>query len=469
MSNFVGKSVEIPATPFAFLWFALKQYRKGFLWLIFLGILAETLSSLNAYVFKGFVDSANSYLPGNSQYLHVVFLWILAFPILNLVGSAIRRIDGVISNFVTIHARSGAAKTLFEYLSLHSLSYFNDRFSGALSEKAGTVSSSVARFINLLTDNILGFVVSSVVTGILLFSSNKELAWIFIDGFIILIPINLWLSRKQNDLSDRAAELAAKLRGQIIDTITNISAVQQYARRLFEIDRLEKAINEYREASVKSSNYRAKVLFINNVLIGIFIGVIILWAFSLWSKALITIGSLVMVVTLTRGFVYSLTYIGQNLNNIIEIYSETKNGLREIVRPHDIVDKPNARRLVVEKGEVTFENVTYAYEKDPRNIFENLSFKIKGGQKVGIVGGSGAGKTTLMKLLLRQYDLLSGIIRIDNQDIREVTQESLRENVSIVPQEPMLFHRERSVISRLMLMFWIQRSLPVLGHQYRSA
>ena len=179
----------------------------------------------------------------------------------------------------------------------------------------------------------------------------------------------------------------------------------------------------------------------NNVFIGIFIGGVVLWAFSLWSKEIITVGSLVMIIALTRGFMRDLTHIGQNVNNIMEIFGETKNGLNEIIQPHGITDKTGAKKLKVVEGIVVFDNITFAYEKDPRNVFKNLSFAVRGGEKVGIVGTSGAGKTTLMKLLLRQHDLIGGGVSIDGQDIRDVTQESLREGISIVPQEPMLFHR----------------------------
>ncbi len=432
---------KIPSTPFAFIWFALKPYKKWFFWAIFFVFLTETFGGLQSYIFKGFVDSANAYVSDNGVSSNIVFLWVLAYPVLILLSALAIRVNGFILNYLTAYARTGAAKTLFEYMSLHSLSYFNDRFSGALSEKVNTVSQNVARMINQFVWSILSLFVAFVVTSLIIFSVSKTLAWVFICGFVILVPFNAWLTRRQITLSDKAVELSAMLRGHVIDTVTNISAVQQYARRFFEIIRLDKKIEEYRIAIIKSNNYREWVLVINNTLVAIFIGVIILWTFSLWSKEFMTTGSLVMIIILTRGFMRDLSHIGQNMNNVMEFYGEMKNGLREIVRPHDIVDSQNARKLKVENGEVIFDNTTFAYDKDPRKVFENLSFKVKGGEKVGIVGSSGAGKTTLMKLLLRQHDLVGGGISIDGQDIREITQESLRENISIVPQEPMLFHR----------------------------
>ena len=431
---------EIPATPFAFIWFALKPYKKLFFYGVFFIVIADILGALQTYTFKQVTDLANTYTSGGTS-LQSVFLWILAYPALLLLAAAAIRVSGFMVNYFTVYARTGALRILFEYLSLHSLSYFNDKFSGALSNRVTTVAQNVSRLITQFIYQILGTIVTLIITSTILFTVNTNLGIAFVCGFALLIPINWFMTRRQKTLSARMAETAATLRGNVIDVITNISAVQQYARRFFEITRLDKSIADHRDADVRSDNFGEWVLITNNILIGAFITMIVLWTFSLWSKGMITVGSLIMVVALTRGLMRELTWIGQSINNLMELYGETKDGLKEIVVPHDITDKSNARKLIVEEGQVVFENVTFAYEKDPRHVFEKLSFKVKGGQKVGIVGTSGAGKTTLMKLLLRQHDILDGGISIDGQDIREVTQESLRENVSIVPQEPMLFHR----------------------------
>lgn len=405
------------------------------------GALADVLSYLISYVFKGLVDSTNSSLGGDPRSSNIVFLWVLAFPLIHLLVAVLKRADSYVTTLLNTYAVSEAAKKIFEYLSAHSLSYFNDRFSGALSEKANTTSSNIRSLVNIIFGNILTLLVSFVVTSVLLFSSNIMLGVLFVCGFIGLIPVNFFLTRKQNILTDKATEAIARFRGQIIDTLTNISAVQQYARRSFEIDRLDITIKASGEANLKKNNYSNNIYFINNVLVGLFIGAIVLFSFNLWRQMLITTGTLVMVVTLTRTFVFGLIAVGSHINNLVDTYSQMKNGLRDIVQPHEIIDRPNAKKLVVGKQEVVFDNVTFAYDKDPRKIFDKLSFEVKGGQKVGVVGTSGAGKSTVMKLLLRQHDLVGGSIRIDGQDISTVTQESLRENVSIVPQEPMLFHR----------------------------
>ncbi|MDO8565236.1 MAG: ABC transporter ATP-binding protein [bacterium] len=432
---------EIPSTPFAFIWFALKPYKKWFFVSILLVVLAEVLGGLQAFALKGFIDSAQAYADGRGPSLSVVFIWVLAFPVLSLLYSLAFRASGFTMIRVNIASRTRAVKTLFEYLSLHSLSYFNNRFSGALSEKANNVSGNVPRLLSQFVWSILNLLASFVVTTFIFYRSSPGLAATFACFFILLVPFNYWITRHQASLSAKSAELAAKVRGEVIDSVTNITAVQQYSRRFFEITRIDLALDIWKESVMRNQSYREWVLTVNTVLINLFIGVILVWSFLLWSKAIISVGSLIMIATLIRGFSYSLTFIGQNITNITEAYAEMQNGLKEIVQPHGITDRENAKRLQIHESSVSFDDVVFAYDKDPRKVFDGISFRVKGGEKIGIVGTSGAGKTTIMKLLLRQHDLTGGNIYIDMQDIRDVTQESLRENISIVPQEPMLFHR----------------------------
>ncbi len=431
---------EIPSKPLAFIWFAIRPFRKRFFLVLFFVFLMEVFVGLQSYVFKGFVDTANSYAAHGGP-ISPVFWWVLAYPTLLLLSHIADRISGFQGHPLAVFQRTWVMRSMFSYLSLHSLSYFNDRFSGALSSRVTSLAQNTARIMWQFISNFFSLLITITISAVLISFASHKVALVFLGGFVLLIPINYLLTRKQAALSKRLSETRAKMHGQVIDSISNIAAVQQYARRSHEINRLDNAIAEHREADIKSDLYGEWVLVINNILIGLLVATIVFWSFYLWRDGAITVGVFIMVVTLTRGFMSSLSGVGQNLNSIMEAYGEIQNDLAEIIKPHDLIDKPKAKKLEIVEGVVSFENTTFAYGTDQRKIFDNLSFKIKGGQKVGIVGTSGAGKTTLMKLLLRQHDLVGGKIMIDGQDVSGVTQESLRESVSIVPQEPMLFHR----------------------------
>jgi ATP-binding cassette subfamily B protein len=152
-----------------------------------------------------------------------------------------------------------------------------------------------------------------------------------------------------------------------------------------------------------------------------------------------TIGDVVMVMTLLFSTSYHLIFIGNMLNGFIRTYGEIEEGLQEILIGHDIVDAGDAPALNVTSGKLVFDDVTFSYGE--QMVFKNFSLTIAPGERVGIVGGSGAGKTTFVSLLLRQHDIQQGAILIDGQNIAEVSQDSLRSAISVVPQDPQLFHR----------------------------
>lgn len=429
----------LPKTPFAFMWFVIKPYKKLIFLAIFLAFLQQLFTDLTSFTLKGFIDTAAVHQQGES--IREVFLWLIASPLLLLLTVLIIRLGGFIINYYTVHIRTDSVKHLFEYLSLHSLSYFNDRFSGSLANKVSLISANVSRLTSRFIGTILSTIFSLIITSILIGSASVTLAIIFISGAIVLIPINYFLTRKQILLSSQTAELNSKLQGQVIDSITNITAIQQYAQRDYEIGRIDKFVSDYRKADVRSDNFREKILLANNILVWFFIAGIIVYAFIIWTQNLMSVGELIMVITLTMTFMRALTHIGQTLNDLMEFYGEVKNGLDEIIVPHSINNDPQAKILEVKNSEISIKDISFAYSAQTDNVLNNLSFNVKGGEKIGVVGFSGAGKTTLMKLLIRQHDIDKGSINIDGQDIKKVTLESLRQNISIVPQEPILFHR----------------------------
>lgn len=153
-----------------------------------------------------------------------------------------------------------------------------------------------------------------------------------------------------------------------------------------------------------------------------------------------SIGDFALVLTLTLAVIDIVWDISQHYMRFVENIGKCSQALKTLLVPHAVKDMPNAHPLVIKEGEIEFRNVCFSPEKE-RPIFKDLSLKIKGHEKVGIVGHSGSGKTTFLNLLVRLMDVDEGGILIDGQDVREVTQDSLHQNISFIPQEPMLFHR----------------------------
>lgn len=432
--------MKIPNKPIKFIFFAVRKYLWLFLAATAFVVIVELFGGLANIAVQRLIDNANLYLQDQVP-INTVFIWLLVIPIARLFYSLFLRASGFIMNYLTVHARTDIDRLLFKYLSDHSLGYFADRFAGSLGSRVTTVSSGSIRLLGQFMWAIVSNFSTIIINFAIITSVNFWLGAFLIGSAILLVPFNLYLTRKQVALSEKMVETGAKLRGQLIDTVSNIIAVQQFARKEHELTRLDKSIDEHRDADIKSDNYRETVLLINNILAAVIGATAAVWAFNLWSQGAISLGSFILVINLLGNLMWSFTFVGQWLNNIMESYGEVSDGLKEIIVPHDVVDIPNAKKLNTKDGAITLKNTTFKYKDASDKVFEGVNLEIPADQKVGIVGRSGAGKTTLMKLLLRQYDLTNGSIKIDGHDISRVTLESLRRHIAIVPQEPMLFHR----------------------------
>jgi ABC-type multidrug transport system fused ATPase/permease subunit len=178
---------------------------------------------------------------------------------------------------------------------------------------------------------------------------------------------------------------------------------------------------------------------INATLLFVCLGGMFYWLVGRWAVGEITSAEFVFVLSLVSQLTGSLVFIGRMMVNAARVSGEMEEGLKEIVVPYSILDSRDARPLRVTGGEVSLSEVTFTYNTVP--IFTDFSLTVPAGQRLGVVGHSGAGKSTLVSLLLRQYDLEVGSIYIDGQNISMVTQDSLRQAIAVVPQEPALFHR----------------------------
>ncbi|KXK42014.1 ABC transporter ATP-binding protein, partial [Nitrosomonas europaea] len=164
------------------------------------------------------------------------------------------------------------------------------------------------------------------------------------------------------------------------------------------------------------------------------------FALWLWQQNQISVADFVMSVSLSLLIIGEVRNISRRFIDLFEYIGNIANGVGIIVREHEIVDRPGAQPLHITRGCIELRGVTFGYSPD-NPVFENLDLRIEGGQRVGLVGYSGSGKSTLLNLILRLYDPQQGSILIDGQDIREVTQQSLHEQISLIPQDPGLFHR----------------------------
>lgn len=400
---------------------------------------AQILGTSVSYIFRGVIDTATRFQAGDVAFATVV-MWVIAYPTFIVLEAVIWRVSGFMGMRWVTGFNATGHRALFGYLTEHSQTYFANRFAGAVANKIAHAIDGVSRIIESILWNYLPTFLAFLASIIFAYLASPILAGVFVFWIVVVIPVNMYLARHVSTLSFKESEQKSKLRGIVVDVFTNIVAVQQYARRNREQEFVGSEIETLRKLELKSWIASELQLLLNNaVFVGGFVVSVVAVAFWLWEAGSITLGEFVMSLTLTTSLISSLTFIGMSMKNFAEHYGNAKEGLEEILKPHDITDFPKAKKLEVKRGEIHFNRVGFAY--GTRNVFTQFELTIPGGQRVGIVGPSGSGKTTFVSLLLRQQDVHEGEVQIDGQNIRKVTLNSLREAIAIVPQEPALFHR----------------------------
>ncbi len=429
----ITKKKEIPKSPILFVYFAAKQHAVlGFFAILCAG-LAELSGIFLPYVLKHVIDAASQGRPDD------VFLWIIVFPSVLAFMFLLYRLSGFIGMEWLTRTEVFIFRTMFDHLTKHSHSYFSNRFAGAISNKVHHASEGSFRLLDALLWGHLGAVFSIIATGIFFFLVNVQVGYVYIVLLAILIPLNVFFARARRPHVVFFSSRKTKLRGAAVDIVTNIGAVRQFAQRDTENERIKEVTEEMRLSDVRQWRMSEWSLVVNNILVAGSMGLILLFMYYSWSDGSVTTGDFVLVLSLLLRLSGTLVFIGNSMSQFIRLYGDVEDGLEEILVPYEIEDRKGAQKLVVTDATIDWQDATFNYGRE--NVFDHFNLTIKGGERIGLVGGSGAGKTTFVSLLLRQHELTDGKILIDGHNIAEVTQDSLREHIAVVPQEPMLFHR----------------------------
>ncbi len=424
--------------PVSFFFFCTRPYWKAAALTVFAVSAGAIFSTSIAYVFKLITNAAAALIAGTGT-AETLLIASAGYVLFLLAAKVFWRIgDFALMRWAT-GARSIARQTLTAYVTLHSRAYFSDRFAGSLANDIGHAATGMLEVTEQLCWELLELGVSALVSFVIAYFVSPMIAWIFLGWVIAVAFFNAFFVKKRIPLSKRAQELESRLTGMTVDLLSNITTMQEYARRRFEMEKFKDAIHERQIAGMRNWGYGIRVAALNNILQFIFGGAMVWIAVGLMQTGSISIGDIVLVITIIFRIEGYLQRLGTNLNKLSNVWGEIEESLESIIRPHEIPDKPEATKLAVSAGRIDFDAASFSYGEIP--VFQKLSLSIAPGERVGLVGRSGAGKSTLVRLILHHHDLDSGAILIDGQDVGKVTQNSLRRAISFVPQEPLLFHR----------------------------
>lgn len=437
---------EVPDTMppkgiFAFYWHYLKQVKGIFLCLLIIGFFASIIE-VAFFSFLGcivdYIQAAKSpehfFIDHSYELIWMAFVILLLRPFFYLAHDLIER-QAITSNLVTL-----VRWQQHKYVLKQSLNFFNSDF-------AGTIANRIIQTGNALRSSALSCV--NAIWHVVIYIGSALFLFIEAD-WRLTIPLLIWIvtyiitliyfvprTRKRSAISARAR---SKLMGCIVDSYTNIITLKLFAHTELEQDYAKQAMQEQTYTAQRSTRLVTAMTVILCIINGAMIVSTTALALWLWSNTLITIGA----VTLATGLVIRINNMSEWImwvvNGIFEEIGVVQDGIRTISQVRKVQDKPDAEPLIVTKGNIKFNSISFYYDA-ARPVYQGLNLDIKPGEKIGLVGPSGAGKSTLVSLLLRLYDLQKGSICIDNQNIADVTQNSLRSQIGMVTQDTALLHR----------------------------
>jgi len=429
----------LPRSPLPFIFFFLKPYFGYFLIFLIVPILWAIDTSLEPYFIKLVLDTLEK-TPRESELLIHLSYPILFYAILRIFINLINRVHDYISLKFLPHFNNRIVIRLTKYLQRHSHSYFQHHFGGSLVSKISTIADTAESILNDLVNYFIFPFITFCFAALIMGTVHPLFASILVTWTLFFLLITYYLSYQVQSLSEQLSEKYTTLVGKLIDSVTNILAVRLFARQKYEINVLESTAQEKLEKAEELRWNNLKRSAVMEVMANALIGILIYALISERQKGTITIGDFSLVFTLSLSIIDIIWDISRNYIRFVESLGKCAQALNTILIPYEIKDSPDATLLLIGQGDIELKNISFNYSEN-KALFENLSLRINGNEKVGIVGYSGSGKTTLLNLIVRLFDLKSGAILIDGQDIKQVTQDSLHQNISFIPQDPLLFHR----------------------------
>jgi len=388
-------------------------------------------------VLKEIIDSLNT---SDGQQLTLPIVMLLAYGALRMSSSLFNELRDAIFARVRHGAMSKVSKRVLAHLHQLSLRFHLDRKTGAITRDIDRGTRAVSSLLNYLVFSILPTLVEiSMIAGILLWQYDIWFTIITVISvamyMIFTFKITEWRMQfriKMNEADSHANTLA-------VDSLINYETVKYFGNEDYEQQRYGETVSQWEDAAVKSQTTLSSLNVGQSIIIASAVTLIMILASQGVVDGNMTLGDLVLVNAFLIQLFIPLNFLGIVYSQLKHALSDMDLMFKIIDERSEINDKPDAKELHIDEGEVRFEHVGFHYNEE-RSILNDINFTIPAGHKIAVVGESGAGKSTLSRLLFRFYDVSQGRITIDGQDIRDVTQQSLRKAIGIVPQDTVMFN-----------------------------
>ena len=436
-----------PTLPNRLLPFSLHFFRQ-FLWgclgLLLFPVLGRAVFASIAYATKRITDTVLAMHDPATEAAQVLESPFIVFALLVVA----RFVFDAAMWFCSYNTRSPMLvrmkEEVFAYAERLSPAYFESTLSGKIAHRAVMLPDEVLLLFDMMVFDFIPSAMFFVFVAAFFYIASPVFGVTAAAGIVIYFTASLLVGRECTRRSAVNNEARAAVTGRIVDVITNIRNVFFFANQAVEDRELKTYTGE--ERARRMALYRSVVRlrcvqYTMDIMMWLgFVG----GALYAWVHGAMGAGDFVMITALTGSLLQTAYNVGQRIPEFYEHLGAARESIDTLIVPPTVLDSPTAASLVVKEGAIHFESVAFAYDatgRGPRNIVKDFELRIPAGQRVGLVGPSGAGKTTLMGLLMRMHDVTSGAIRVDGQDIRDVTLESLRAAIGLIPQDTSLFNR----------------------------
>lgn len=400
--------------------------------------MAYTSDVFHPVLYKLFFDrlAEGDVSPESFNILVGILYGILALWILHWICSQVTHFG---TNWLQPRMMADLEQTSYEYLQRHSYRFFANNFAGSLVRKVHRLSRAFEKLHDSITFKIIPLSILAIGNLTVLYIRDPRIAYILFTWMAVFVVLNTVFAVWKQKYDVQKAKVDSEVTGTLSDGITNNINVM-----LFTGHTHENAL--YKNVTERLRRWQTFLWSVNGVVDATQAGMMVfieffifLFAARLWQEGVLTIGDFALIQGYLLGLFMKLWDFNRVLRDVYEAFADAREMVEILETPHEVQDRPGAKLLDVKKGQIEFSGVVFGFEKRP--VLKDFHMKIRPGEKIALVGPSGAGKSTITKLLFRFYDVKKGKILIDGQDISRVTQDSLREHISLVPQEPILFHR----------------------------
>ncbi len=415
-----------------------KPYRWLIACVVFLSSIWAVDLSLRPYLIKMMVNNVSS-MTGSIK-LEILWWLVFFYICMSFIVEITHRLNDWIWRKLQPNLRKSITLLLVERMMEHSHHYYQGVFAGSLTTKINDVAANIPQLLGIFLETFISRAMALLIAIYTMWIVNDRFSVSLIIWVTLFLIIAFKSSKESKFFADNRAHIRSLVSGRMVDIFSNMLSVKIFVGKDLEMNGLGKTLQEFVSAIQERDWFFIKVRTYQGLSFIIFQVICFWWLMKGLENHTISPGDFALILALNISILDVLWRISDEMRVFSELLGEVNQGMKTIFAPIEITDRAGAKALIIKKGQITFQEVGFHYN-NATPLFTDLSITILPAQKVGLVGYSGSGKTTFANLILRLFDVTSGSILIDNQNNQDVTQDSLRHNISMIPQDIPLFHR----------------------------